>query len=116
MKAIAKPLKNHNSSLGVKPTMNTTHSFSNSFADRKKSIAIDIFLPLRQWLDHIEIGDRQFADLICNLIPASCPFERAFTAFGQTYHIPPLCKINPLFDELVSLRFRAMIYLSELPS
>ena len=96
--------------------MTTTHSYSHSFADRPKSPAIDIFLPLRQWLDRIEFSDRQFADLICNLIPASCPFERAFTAFGQTYHIPPLCKINPLFEELVNLRFRALIYLSELPS
>jgi hypothetical protein len=96
--------------------MNTTHSFSHSFADQKKFIAIDIFLPLRQWLDRIEFSDRQFAETICNLIPASCPFERDVSAFGYIYHIPPLCKINPVFNELVSLRFRAMIYLSELPS
>ncbi|NMF60258.1 Mo-dependent nitrogenase C-terminal domain-containing protein [Pseudanabaena yagii] len=97
----------------------TTHRFLSTLTQQskpKKSFAIDIFLPLRQWLDRIEIRDRQFAETICHLIPASCPFERDVKAFGYTYHIPPLCKINPLFEELVNLRFRALIYLSELPS
>ena len=97
----------------------TTHRFIATITDQgksKKSFAIDIFSPLRHWLDRIEIRDRQFAETICHLIPASCPFERDVKAFGYTYHIPPLCKINPLFEELVNLRFRALIYLSELPS
>ncbi|MCX5935370.1 MAG: Mo-dependent nitrogenase C-terminal domain-containing protein [Pseudanabaena sp. LacPavin_0818_WC45_MAG_42_6] len=96
--------------------MTTTHSFSHSFAAQKKPFAIDIFFPLRQWLDRIEFSDRQFAEKICNLIPASCPFERDVSAFGYTYHIPALCKINPVFEEVVNLRFRALTYLSELPS
>lgn len=91
----------------------TTHRFNESGNSYQKPFAIDIFLPLRQWLDRIEFSDRQFATQICNLIPASCPFERSVNAFGHIYHIPPLCKINPVFDEIVSLRFRAMIYLSE---
>ncbi|CAN1211268.1 Mo-dependent nitrogenase C-terminal domain-containing protein [Tumidithrix helvetica PCC 7403] len=91
------------------------HRFSYSLFGQKKLPAIDIFLPLRQWLDRIEIRDRRFANLICHLIPASCPFERDITAFGKTYHIPPLCKINPLFEEVSGLRFRASNFLSELP-
>jgi hypothetical protein len=97
----------------------TTHRFLSTLTEQskpQKSFAIDIFFPLRQWLDRIEFSDRQFAETICNLIPASCPFERDVSAFGYTYHIPPLCKINPLFEELVNLRFRALIYLSELPT
>ncbi|MDY7024694.1 MAG: Mo-dependent nitrogenase C-terminal domain-containing protein, partial [Cyanobacteriota bacterium] len=28
-------------------------------------------------------------------------------------HIPPLCKLNPVYDELISLRFRALCYLAD---
>lgn len=98
--------------------MTTTRFFSTLTEQSKpsKSFAIDIFSPLRQWLNHIEFSDRQFAEKICHLIPASCPFERDVSAFGYTYHIPALCKINPLFEEVVNLRFRALTYLSQLPS
>ncbi|PZU99823.1 MAG: nitrogenase [Pseudanabaena sp.] len=98
--------------------MTTTRFFSILTEQSKpsKSFAIDIFSPLRQWLNRIEFSDRQFAEKICNLIPASCPFERDVSAFGYTYHIPALCKINPVFEEVVNLRLRALIYLSELPS
>ena len=98
--------------------MTTTRFFSTLTEQSKpsKTFAIDIFSPLRQWLNRIEFSDRQFAEKICNLIPASCPFERDVSAFGYTYHIPALCKINPVFGEVVNLRFRALTYLSELPS
>ena len=98
--------------------MTTTRFFSTLTEQSKPSkfFAIDIFSPLRQWLNHIEFSDRQFAEKICHLIPASCPFERDVSAFGDTYHIPALCKINPLFEEVVNLRFRALTYLSQLPS
>ena len=97
----------------------TTHRFLSTIIEQsnsRKSLAIDIFFPLRQWLNRIEVSDRQFATQICNLIPASCPFERDISVFGYTYHIPALCKINPLFEEVVYLRLRALTYLSELPA
>ena len=48
------------------------------------------------------------------MIPAQCPFERDVKVFGHTlFHIPPLCKLNPLYEEVVALRFRAMCYLAD---
>ncbi|MDJ0773428.1 MAG: Mo-dependent nitrogenase C-terminal domain-containing protein [Mastigocoleus sp. MO_167.B18] len=74
----------------------------------------DIFRFLRQWLNNIQICDRKFAHRICGLIPAQCPFEREIKLFGKTlFYIPPLCKLNPLYEELVSLRFRALCYLAD---
>lgn len=67
---------------------------------------------LRQYLDDIEIDNRQVAKLIAKLIPAQCPFERDIVVFGRKIaHIPPLCKFNPLYDQFVGLRFRALCYL-----
>lgn len=74
----------------------------------------DLLQPLRRWLDSIEVCDRQFAHRLCQLIPAQCPFESDINLFGKTLlHIPPLCKLNPLYEEVVSLRFRAMCYLAD---
>ncbi|MBD1843871.1 Mo-dependent nitrogenase C-terminal domain-containing protein [Cyanobacteria bacterium FACHB-63] len=68
--------------------------------------------PIRSWLDSIEIHDRKAAHLVCKLIPAQCPFERDIKLFGRTIaHIPPMCKLNPLYDQFVGLRFRALCYL-----
>ncbi len=70
--------------------------------------------PLRQWLDNLSVDDRIFAHKLCAMIPAQCPFERDINLFGKTlFHIPPLCKLNPLYNELVYLRFRAMSYLAD---
>ncbi|MFO5437948.1 MAG: Mo-dependent nitrogenase C-terminal domain-containing protein, partial [Dolichospermum sp.] len=61
-----------------------------------------------------QVSDRQLAHRLCKLIPAQCPFERDIKLFGKTlFHIPPLCKLNPLYEELVGLRFRAMCYLAD---
>lgn len=69
---------------------------------------------VRQWLDHIEIHQVKTARLIAKLIPAQCPFERRITCFGRVIaYIPPLCKLNPLYDEFVGLRFRALSYLAD---
>ncbi|MFK0730589.1 MAG: Mo-dependent nitrogenase C-terminal domain-containing protein [Gloeotrichia echinulata GP01] len=81
---------------------------ANQFARRK----FDLLQPLRQWLDDIKIENRQLAHFIAKLIPAQCPFERDIIVFGRKIaHIPPMCKLNPLYDEFVSLRFRALCYL-----
>ena len=51
--------------------------------------------------------------LVC-LIPASCPFAKDINAFGMTIHIPPLCKLNPFYNQLVALRFQSLEYLEKL--
>lgn len=72
----------------------------------------DFLQPLRQWLDSLEIQNRKLAKFIAKLIPAQCPFERDIMVFGRKIaHIPPMCKLNPLYDQFVSLRFRALCYL-----
>jgi hypothetical protein len=74
----------------------------------------DLFKPLRQWLDNMQVKNPQLAHRICKLIPAQCPFERDIKLMGRTIiHIPPMCKINPVYEELVSLRFRALCYLAD---
>ncbi|MGF1499713.1 MAG: Mo-dependent nitrogenase C-terminal domain-containing protein [Elainellaceae cyanobacterium] len=70
--------------------------------------------PVRQWLDNIEIRSPRTARLISTVIPAQCPFERDITLFGRVIaHIPPLCKLNPLYDQLVGLRFRSLCFLAD---
>ena len=69
---------------------------------------------IKQWLDHVEVRDRNLAHWLCKLIPAQCPFERDVKLFGRTlFHIPPMCKLNPLYDQLIGLRFRALCYLAD---
>ncbi|MCI3279410.1 nitrogenase [Synechococcus sp. PCC 6717] len=70
--------------------------------------------PVRNWLDDLEIKDPKVARFLCRLIPPQCPFERDITLFGRKIvHIPPLCKLNPLYDQLVGLRFRSLTYLAD---
>lgn len=79
-----------------------------------KKPAVDILQPLRQWLDQIEVRNPQLAHRLCQVIPAQCPFERDINFFGRKlFHIPPMCKLNPLYEEVVSLRFRALCYLAD---
>jgi tellurite resistance protein len=74
----------------------------------------DLLNPLREWLDRLEIHDHRLARFLCNMIPSQCPFERDVTLFGKKIvHIPPMCKINPLYEQLVGLRFRALSYLAD---
>ena len=75
---------------------------------------IDLFYPLRQWLNGIEIDNSAVAHRICQTIPSQCPFEREIKLFGRTIiKIPPMCKLNPLSDEVIALRFRAICYLAD---
>ncbi|HAZ47223.1 MAG TPA: nitrogenase [Cyanobacteria bacterium UBA11371] len=74
----------------------------------------DILYPLRQLVDSIEVKDRNIAHLFCQLIPCCCPFERDVTLCGRVlFHIPALCKLNPLYNEFVFLRFRALSFLAD---
>jgi len=75
---------------------------------------IDVLNPVRHWLDDMEIDSPYMARFVCKMIPPQCPFERDIVLFGhKVVHIPPMCKINPLYEELVGLRFRALCYLAD---
>ena len=85
---------------------------SSAKSDRWHKKRLNLLQPVRQWLDEIEIHDPKLARFLSKAIPAQCPFERDIKLFGHSVaHIPPLCKLNPLYDQLVSLRFRALCYL-----
>ena len=56
----------------------------------------------------------EVAKLISYLIPASCPFARDLSLCGYSIHIPPLCKFNPLYPQLMSLRFQAITFISQI--
>lgn len=79
-----------------------------------QAISNQLLQPLRHYIDAIEIGDRELARWLCQLIPAQCPFERDVTLFGRKlFHIPPMCKLNPVYYELMGLRFRALCFLAD---
>lgn len=70
--------------------------------------------PIRLWLDALEVKEPQLARRIARFVPAQCPFERDVVLFGRTIaHIPPMCKLNPLYDQLIGLRFRALCFLAD---
>lgn len=74
----------------------------------------DLFQPVRKWLDSVTVNNAEMARSICKFIPSQCPFEREVKLFGRTVlRIPPLCKLNPVYDEVVALRFRALCYLAD---
>ncbi len=74
----------------------------------------DPLKPVRQWLDGLDIEDPEVARFLCKMIPSQCPFERDITLFGKkVVHIPPMCKLNPLYEQLVGLRFKALSYLAD---
>ncbi|MBD2450881.1 Mo-dependent nitrogenase C-terminal domain-containing protein [Nostoc sp. FACHB-152] len=69
---------------------------------------------LRYQLDAIEIHDDKIARLFCRIIPSQCPFERTVKILGRTlFHIPPLCKFNPFYEQVVGLRFKCLMYLAD---
>ncbi|MBC7968735.1 MAG: nitrogenase [Verrucomicrobia bacterium] len=73
-----------------------------------------VLQPIRNWLDKMDVQDPKIAHFLCKFIPSQCPFERDINLFGRTIaHIPPLCKLNPLYDQFVGLRFRALSYLAD---
>jgi tellurite resistance protein len=74
----------------------------------------DVLAPMREWLDNLDMQDPKVARFLCKMIPPQCPFERDITLFGRKIvHIPPMCKLNPLYEQLVGLRFRALSYLAD---
>lgn len=74
----------------------------------------DLFLPLRRLIDGFEVQNPALAHRLCQLIPAQCPFARTLRFRDRVLlTIPPLCKLNPLYEELIALRFRALCYLAD---
>lgn len=79
-----------------------------------RSKKLNLLAPLRQKLDNLPVRDARFAHFLAKSIPSQCPFERDINLFGKTlFHIPPLCKLNPFYEEVVGLRFRALCYLAD---
>lgn len=69
---------------------------------------------IRQKLDSWEIKGEHTARRIVKWIPAQCPFAREIKAFGKViFRIPALCKFNPLYEQLIALRFRALCFLAD---
>ena len=99
-------------------SLRLTLNFNSSKAGLSKAASIDPHLaplkPLQEWLDRFEVHDPRLARFLCKMIPPQCPFERDITLFGhKVVHIPAMCKLNPLYDQLVGLRFRALSYLAD---
>jgi hypothetical protein len=81
-------------------------------SSRKKGM--DLLSPARKWLDNVEVKNSSTAHRICKSIPSQCPFEREIKFLGHTIvKIPPMCKLNPLYNEVIGLRFRAICYLAD---
>jgi len=73
-----------------------------------------VLAPIKDWLDGWDINDPKVAHMVCKMIPPQCPFERDVVIFGKKVaHIPAMCKLNPVYDQLVGLRFRALSYLAD---
>ena len=74
----------------------------------------NLLAPVQYWLDGLEIQDPRIARFLCKMIPPQCPFERDIELFDhKIVHIPSMCKLNPLYDQLIGLRFRALSYLAD---
>ncbi|MEL7316986.1 MAG: DUF533 domain-containing protein [Cyanobacteria bacterium J06559_3] len=98
----------------VRSTIYDRNAPSGVTGDASKDHSIEPLKPAREWLDQLEVHDPRLARFVCKLVPAQCPFERDVTLFGRKIvHIPPMCKLNPLYDQLVGLRFRALSYLAD---
>ena len=80
----------------------------------QSAIAQPALKPMQEWLDHLDVKDARLARFLCQMIPSQCPFERDVTLFGRKIvHIPPMCQLNPLYEQMVGLRFRALSYLAD---
>ena len=98
---------------GLRYTIEHPQQLQTPSADLTKR-QLDGLRSMREWLDKLEIHDPRVARFLCKMIPSQCPFERDVNLFGRKIvHIPPMCKINPLYEQLVGLRFRALSYLAD---
>ena len=81
---------------------------------QKSKSGVDVLHPVKDWLEGMEVKDPRLAKFVCKVIPPQCPFERDINLFGRKVaHIPPLCKLNPLYEQFTMLRFRSLSYLAD---
>lgn len=79
-----------------------------------RNFKINLLQRLREWLESFEIRNYKIAQFLCKIIPSRCPFERKISLFNHTIlYIPPLCKLNPFYEQLVMLRFKSLVYLAD---
>lgn len=57
--------------------------------------------------------NKQLAQLIVRLIPATCPFNKTIRVAGLSFTVPSICKLNPFYDQLINLRCVALSKLDE---
>lgn len=87
------------------------------FFSHLTSSRLNVLNPIREWLDSVEIQNPKVAQVICHVIPASCPFARTVKVGDHVlFVIPPLCKLNPLYEQFVGLRFRSLVCLESAAS
>ena len=97
-------------------TQETTTGAASSLTPppEKPKQGVDVLYPIKDWLEGMEVKDPRLAKFVCKVIPPQCPFERDINLFGRTLaHIPPLCKLNPLYEQFTMLRFRSLSYLAD---
>jgi hypothetical protein len=41
-------------------------------------------------------------------VPSDCPFARTVVIMGKPIVIPPLCKLNPFYDNIIAWKMWAM--------
>lgn len=94
--------------------MSSITSISHQAAQANHNYLDKLLQPIREYLDSVEINNQKMAHLLCQSIPAQCPFERDVKLFGHLlFHIPAMCKLNPLYDQFIGLRFRALTFLAD---
>lgn len=80
-----------------------------------REIALIPLVFIKERLENWEIREKDMAKKIVSLIPNQCPFAKDIYLFNRRlFTIPPLCKLNPFYEDLMMLRFRALCYLSEM--
>ena len=69
--------------------------------------------PLKHWLNGLDPGDERISSFIAHLIPFLDPFGCDIDLFAhKLVQIPVMCKINPLFEQFLAVRFRCLGHLS----
>jgi Mo-dependent nitrogenase C-terminus len=80
----------------------------------RNQISLNPLQSVKTWLDRLEIQEANSARQIVKLIPSQCPFARKIRIGDRVlFSIPPLCKLNPFYEQLISLRFRALCFLAD---
>ncbi|MBE9059816.1 Mo-dependent nitrogenase C-terminal domain-containing protein [cf. Phormidesmis sp. LEGE 11477] len=80
---------------------------------KPSTLLVHPLAPVRTWLNALEVHNVRLAQWVCRLVPNTCSSGHDLILLGHCLHVPSLCEVNPLADELVDLRFRAADFLYE---